>query len=246
MTSPAREDAASDGVPARVVFQPMVDLREWRIVGFEALARFHDDAPPPVHLDRASARGEREELELRLIALAISAARTLPTAAAVTLNASGTTILRPEIDDLLSNWDRVWGLELYEGATTVDLAEVRARVTALGGNLLVDDAGAGCADETRIAQLRPDVVKIDRALFWAASDQPESHGRLDRLLAAARAVGALVLVEGVSEPAHVVRAIELGADIAQGFHLGVPTPAEDIDALIEALHGSIGVDAPRL
>ena len=37
----------------------------------------------------------------------------------------------------------------------------------------------------------------------------------------------------------------VGADIAQGFHLGVPTPAEDIDGLIEALHGSIGVDAPR-
>jgi len=245
MTSPAREDAASDGAPARVVFQPMVDLREWRIVGFEALSRFHDDAPPPVHLDRASACGEREELELRLIALAISAARTLPTAAAVTLNASGTTILRPELDDLLSHCDRVWGLELYEGATTADLAELRARVTALGGNLLVDDAGAGCADETRIAQLRPDVVKIDRVLFWASSDQPEARRRLDPLLAAARDVGALVLVEGVSEPAHVDLAIELGADIAQGFHLGVPTPAEDIDTLIEALHRSIGVDAPR-
>lgn len=169
----------------------------------------------------------------------------LPKATAVTLNASGTTILRPELDALLSGWDRVWGLELYEGATTADLAEVRARVTALGGNLLVDDAGAGCADESRIAQLKPDVVKIDRALFWATSDQLDARRRLDPLLAAARDAGALVLVEGVSEPAHVDLAIELGADIAQGFHLGVPTPAEDIDALIKALHGSIGVDAPR-
>ncbi len=246
MTSPAREDAASDGASVRVVFQPMVDLHEWRIVAFEALARFADGFPPPVHLDRASEDGRREELELRLIALGIAAAETLPPAAGVTLNASGTTILRTELDGLVSGWDRTWGIELYEGATSADLRDVRERVTALGGNLLVDDAGAGCSDETRIARLRPDVVKIDRALFWEVAEHPEARDRLEGLLDTARAAGARVLVEGVAEPAHVELARELGADLAQGFHLGVPTPAEDIDELLVTLHRSIGVDAPRL
>lgn len=246
MTSRVREDAAFDGASAQVVFQPMIDLHQWRIVGFEALARFDDGSPPPVHLDRASACGRREELELSLIALEIAAAHSLPAEAAVTLNASGTTILRPALDELLSTWERTWGLELYEGATTADLREVRERVTALGGSLLVDDAGAACADETRIARLRPDVVKIDRTLFWQVSEDPEARLRLNGLLDAARAAGARVLVEGVSEDAHVSLARELGTDLAQGFHLGVPTPAEEIGDLIHDLHGRIGVNAPGL
>lgn len=246
MTYSPRDDAAFDGASAQVVFQPMVDLHQWRIVGFEALARFDDGSPPPVHLDRATACGRREELELSLIELEIAAAETLPAEAAVTLNASGTTILRPALAELLSSWERTWGLELYEGATTADLREVRERVTALGGNLLVDDAGAGCADETRIARLRPDVVKIDRALFWQVSEDAEARLRLDGLLDVARGAGARVLVEGVSEEGHVSLARELGADLAQGFYLGVPTAVEEIGALIDDLHRRIGVDAPGL
>lgn len=246
MTTSAGSDAAFDGSSAQVVFQPVVDLHRWQIIGFEALARFADGSPPPVHLDRATACGRREELELDLIALEIAAAETLPAAAAVTLNASGTTILRAELEGLLSGWDRAWGIELYEGATSADLQEVRDRVTALGGKLLVDDAGAACADATRISRLRPDVVKIDRALFWEVAEDAEAGLRLEELLDAAREAGAKILVEGVSSPAHVDLARRLGSDFAQGFHLGVPTPVEGVPALLEELHRRVGVDAPGL
>jgi EAL domain-containing protein (putative c-di-GMP-specific phosphodiesterase class I) len=245
MTSPARADAF-DGTSAQVVFQPIVDLHLWRIVGFEALARFNDGSPPPEHLDRASACGRREELELDLIALEIAAAEALPPAAFVTLNASGTTILRSELDGLLSAWERSWGIELYEGATSADLNEVRARVSGLGGQLLVDDAGAACADETRITRLRPDIVKIDRSLFWQVAEDAAARDRLEVLLVAARGAGAKVLVEGVADPGHVDLARDLGSDYAQGYHLGIPTPVDGIPALIEQLHRSVGVDAPGL
>lgn len=238
--------AAFDGASAQVVFQPMVDLHEWRVIGFEALARFDDGSPPPEHLDRASACGRREELELELIALEVAAAESLPASAAVTLNASGTTILRAELESLLSGWDREWGIELYEGATSADLVEVRRRVTTLGGTLLVDDAGAACADETRISRLRPDVVKIDRALFWEVTEHAEARDRLEGLLLAARDAGAKILVEGVSSDEHVDLARDLGSDLAQGFHLGVPTPVEQVPALLDDLHRRVGVDAPGL
>lgn len=234
------------GARARIVFQPIVDLHLWRVVGFEALARFHDDAPPPVHLALAEAAGARAELELELIAAAIRASADLPGDAFVTLNASGATILRSEMTDILAECPREWGLEIYEGATTADLGAIRSRVTALGGQLLVDDAGAGWADESRITALRPDVVKIDRALFWRVIEDDDARERVDGLLSAARDAGARVLVEGVSEAGHVERARQLGSDLAQGFHLGIPTPAEEIPALLSELHRSIRVDAPGL
>ncbi|MBL3688056.1 EAL domain-containing protein [Leucobacter zeae] len=230
----------------RIAFQPIVDLTAWRVTGFEALARFADGAPPPEHLDRAEREGVREELELALIACGIREMELLPRAFSVTFNASGTTILRPELADLTRPITRGWGLEITEGATTADLEQVRARVSAIGGRLLVDDAGAACADETRIARLRPDVVKIDRALFWRIAEDADARRELGGLVGAARDAGARVLVEGVSSAEQVETARAFGADYGQGFHLGMPTFAEGVPAMLAELHRGIGVDAAGL
>ena len=235
------------GYPAvRMFFQTIVDLSEWRVIGFEALARFADGVPPPEHLDRAEREGVREELELALIANGLREMETLPPSLSVTFNASGSTILRPELVDLTRGITRGWGLEITEAATGADLSAVRARVSELGGRLLVDDAGAACADATRIARLRPDVVKIDRALFWRIAETPEARTEMRGLVDAARDAGARVLVEGVASAEQVVTAREFGADLGQGFYLGRPGPAEDVPGQLAELHRSIGVDAPGL
>lgn len=229
---------------AHIVFQPIVDVPAWRVVGFEALARFADGAPPPVHLDAAEARGFREELELHLIREAVRAASALSVPGFLTLNASGSTILRPEIREILAGIERPWGLEIYEGETTADLLAIRDRVTSLGGQLLVDDAGTPHADEARIRTLRPDVVKVDRALFWRIAEDDVARARLSELLDVARAGGAKVLVEGVSDADQAQRARDLEADLAQGFLLGMPTRAEGVVEMLEDLRRSVGVDAP--
>ena len=239
-------DAPDWGLPARVVFQPLVDLHAWKVVGFEALARFEGIASPLEAFARAERDGRREELELHLISLAIDAAPQLPEDLFITLNASGTTILDPRLPDLLTHMVRPWGLELFEAETPVDLAVVRTRVTELGGQLLVDDAGAANADVPRIMELRPDVVKIDRALFWKVTAEAEARACLEGLLDAARDIGARVLVEGIAEAEHVDVARSLGADLGQGFHIGMPTAADDVPAMLRSLHRGIGVDAPGL
>ncbi|MGW8482387.1 EAL domain-containing protein [Microbacterium sp. NPDC055903] len=243
IASPSATSAAAD---ARIVFQPIVDLEAWSVVGFEALARFADGTPPPQRLAEAEAAGLRGDLELALISLAVDATTGLPDDLVITMNASGTTMLRDELPSILSRADRPWGLELYEGATRADLPTIRRRVHDLGGKLLVDDAGAACADEARIRTLQPDVVKIDRALFWEVSADSEARARMLSLLAAARDAGARLLVEGVSDEQQVALARELGIRLAQGFHLGLPTPAAEMADQLRELRGRVGVDAPGL
>jgi EAL domain-containing protein (putative c-di-GMP-specific phosphodiesterase class I) len=119
-------------------------------------------------------------------------------------------------------------------------------VTRLGGLLLVDDAGAACADASRITTLRPDVVKIDRGLFWKIDEDGAAREMLGELLVAARDAGARLLVEGISDAEQVERARGIGADLAQGFHLGVPTAPDRMPELLADLHRRIGVDAPGL
>ena len=234
------------GWAGRTVFQPVIDLSAWSVIGFEALARFDDGSQPPVRLAGAEAEGRREDLELELIRRAVAASNQLPVGMFVTINASGTTILRPELTELLPSASRSWGIELYEGETPADLASIRERVTSMGGELLVDDAGTAHADENRIRVLRPDVVKLDRALFWAAAADPMARARVVTIVDAARDAGARMLVEGIAEPGHVDLARSLGADLAQGFHLGMPTPADQMLGALRELHRSIGVDAPGL
>lgn len=228
------------------MFQPIVDLHAWRVVGVEALARFDDGRWPLDHLAAAEARGERQRFELRLLATAVEAARALPKGILVTLNASGSTMLAPELAELLARVDRPWGLELFEGPTAAPLTEIRDRVTALGGRLLVDDAGSASADVARIIALRPDVVKIDREVFWRATADARPPAALHTLLDAARSLGSQVLVEGIEDAAHVDLARELGATLGQGFHLGRPSRAEDVATMLDDLERRIGMNAPRL
>ena len=81
-----------------------------------------------------------------------------------------------------------------------------------GIGLVVDDAGTGYADVERIAQLRPRMVKLDRSLL-----APLADGLARRLVTAARAIGALVVAEGVEDLHGLARAHELHANLIQGY-----------------------------
>lgn len=236
----------TDAVSARAHFQPIVDVPRMRVVGFEALARFDDGVSPLEHLRVAEEEGRREQLELQLIEAAVDAAAALPAEGFITLNASGRTMSFPELAELLRRVERSWGLELFEGAEPRECRAVREQVDRLGGFLLIDDAGAGFADETRIRDLRPDIVKIDRALFWESLSGSEGRRRIESILATAREVEARTLVEGVEDAEQLDAVRELGADLAQGYHLGRPTSVDAVAEMLADLQRGVGVDAAGL
>lgn len=230
----------------RIVFQPIVDMALWRVSGFEALARFDDGVSPAAHLQQAEAEGKREDLELQLIELAVHASEVLPREALVTINASARTITDVALLDMLTGSDRKWGLELYEGSLDADSCEVRQTVSRLGALLLIDDAGSAFSEVPRILELRPDIVKIDRDLLWAAGSDPQMRAHAEAIVQASRAVEARVLVEGVETEAHLSTARALSSDLAQGYFLGVPTAPEDIPGLLQDLQRRLGMDTARL
>ncbi|QNN62909.1 EAL domain-containing protein [Leucobacter denitrificans] len=230
---------------AQVVFHTMVDLEKWQVTGFEALTRFTNGSTPLEQLAIAEANGTREQLEIDLIALAGDTAKAaLPPDFFLTVNASGSTILHPEIESALTSMDRPWGLELFEGETCADTSTIRRRVCDLGGLFLIDDAGAYAANESRIREARPSVVKIDRELFCAALSDPAARRRLDKLITATRDVNARLLVEGVANDALLNFAQELGADLAQGFCFGKPAPAATLTDSLKELCNRTGIVTP--
>lgn len=101
--------------------------------------------------------------------------------------------------------------------------------------LVLDDVGAGHSNLDRIPIIRPDVLKIDRSLIQHLDSDYHKQETVKSLAHLARRIGALVVAEGVETEAETLTAMELGADLLQGFYLSRPQPAE---TLARTLDGS--------
>ncbi len=101
--------------------------------------------------------------------------------------------------------------------------------------LVLDDVGAGHSNLDRIPIIRPDVLKIDRSLISRLDSDYHKQETVKSLAHLARRIGALVVAEGVETEAETLTAMELGADLLQGFYLARPQPVE---TLARTLDGS--------
>lgn len=109
-------------------------------------------------------------------------------------------------------------IEHFEVASRV-LGELRARADL---KIVVDDLGAGHSDLSRVEQLRPAVVKLDRAIVQGL----ESHRRfVDDALEAAQRIGARVVAEGIETAEQAAAFRGLGVELGQGYFYARPAPA---------------------
>lgn len=110
------------------------------------------------------------------------------------------------------------------------------RLRAAGYRLAVDDFGAGFSNFSRLEQLRPDFLKIDRSLVARAGSGVDGGVAF---LAAARSVAeslrCQVVAEGVQTAAERDTARELGITLGQGFLLSAPVPAAALPGVITRL-----------
>jgi EAL domain-containing protein (putative c-di-GMP-specific phosphodiesterase class I) len=99
-----------------------------------------------------------------------------------------------------------------------------------GAALAVDDVPGGHDRLMTMAILRPEVVKLDGDTLQRSCADAGERLRLEAAVALAREYGSVLVAEGIEEPAHVEMALRLGAEIGQGFGLGVPLrcPLEDV------------------
>lgn len=102
------------------------------------------------------------------------------------------------------------------------LANARRRVGAVGARLAIDDMGAGFAGLTRLVDLRPDVIKLDRALVRGIDQDPARQALAVASLVSSERVGSELIAEGVELPEEAAMLAELGVSLAQGYHYGHP------------------------
>lgn len=222
-----------------IAYQPVVDLGKRKTFGYEALVRStSEEFPHPgVIIPTAVEKGFMGKLGRALRRFAVEGCPTAP----LFLNIHPDEfdegwLVRP--DDAINTHEREIYLEITESVPLTHyrfchsvLAEVRRR----GVRVAVDDLGAGYSNLKYIADLAPEVVKLDRELIAGLSNASRLHRLVTSIVDLCRSQGARVVAEGI-ETADELRAVmDAGVHFGQGFFLARPAaelPVVDWDSLV--------------
>jgi EAL domain-containing protein (putative c-di-GMP-specific phosphodiesterase class I)/CheY-like chemotaxis protein len=212
-----------------MMFQPIVDLRTFEIVGVEALARFGGRPlrPPNVWFEEAAHVGMRIDLELATARAALAGREHLAGSAYMAVNISPETAVSPSFPIFMSE-EPLEGVvfEISEHARVEDYDELNAvlvELRARGGRLAIDDAGAGFASLQHILRLSPDLIKLDMGLTRHIDTDPARRALASALTAFADDIGAGLIAEGIETAGELDALRGLNVAFGQGFHLGKPS-----------------------
>lgn len=210
-------------------FQPIVDLGDGTVVGFEALSRFHDGTRPDLRFAQAVRAGLGIELERATLTAALAHAARLPTGAFLSVNVSASFVIGGHLPDVVGpGAGRPLVLEVTEHEQVDDYEAVQAAVDALGSDvrLSVDDAGSGWASLRHVFALKPDFVKLDRGWVSDIDQDPARQALLLGITQFAGLSGGAVIAEGIETAAELDTVCRLGISLGQGYLLGHPEPVE--------------------
>jgi EAL domain-containing protein (putative c-di-GMP-specific phosphodiesterase class I) len=104
--------------------------------------------------------------------------------------------------------------------------ETLRHITALGMSVAIDDYGTGHSSLAYLRQLPVGTLKIDKSFVLNVETNRGDAAIVDSTIKLAHSLGLSVVAEGV-ETEGALRVLEqLGCDLAQGFHIARPMPAD--------------------
>lgn len=215
-----------------MAYQPIVDYKNRRVFGHEALLRSREPTFP--HPGAVLDAAERLGL-LDVLGRAVRERAALPVAGAdeaglLFVNLHVNDLLDPTLsspDSALSKIAHRVVLEITERAALEQTGDVRNRIAALrsmGFRIAIDDLGAGYAGLTSFALLEPDVVKLDMSLVRDIDHNPTKQKVVRSMATLSHDMGMLVVGEGVETPGERDTLVALGCDLLQGYLFAKPAP----------------------
>jgi EAL domain-containing protein (putative c-di-GMP-specific phosphodiesterase class I)/FixJ family two-component response regulator len=213
-----------------MAYQPIVNVADRTLYGFEALMRSKEASlpHPGAILDAAERLGLLYDVGRRVRTLAPVPLPSAPEAAFLFINLHAADLGDPTLVDedsaLVRSAKRVV-LEITERATLEGLKSVESRIAQLrelGFRIAIDDLGAGYAGLTSFATLEPEVVKLDMTLVRDVDRIPTKSRLIRSLCSACRDLGVLVVAEGIETTSERDCLVDLGCDLLQGYLHGRP------------------------
>jgi EAL domain-containing protein (putative c-di-GMP-specific phosphodiesterase class I) len=231
------------GHEIHTVFQPIVDLQQGGLLGFEGLSRGPGGTAhaSPLSLFEAAAAADLVfELDRHCRRRALKTARDLPAPLRLFINIVPASMYDPDFQGaslirLLEGFglspDRIV-LEVSEQYAIENytlFVEALQNFTHMGFSIAVDDIGAGYSGLEKIAHLNPRYLKFDIELVREI-DQSHVKREMTRALKAfADKMDSRIIAEGIEQKGEQQTLVELGIHYGQGYLLGRPAPLESFD-----------------
>ncbi|HYR84250.1 MAG TPA: EAL domain-containing protein [Terriglobia bacterium] len=213
-----------------IVYQPIINVAQDKVVGFESLTRFSATPlrGPDVWFNEAASVGMGAQLEMRAVELAMAALDSLPQDVYLSFNVSPEALINGDLRRVLEGMllERLV-LEITEHATIDEYSELTNALAPLrtqGLRLAVDDAGAGFASFRHILRLQPDIIKLDMSLTRDIDTDAARRALASALIRFAHETGSKIVAEGVETASELRVLRSLGVNKAQGYFLGRPAP----------------------
>jgi len=215
-------------------FQPIVDIQDRRVLGYEVLARSRFFGLKDPHSMFAAAKVLDMEGELSRILReeGVRSGQGLPPGHALFVNTH--PVEMEDVDLLIFSLNelreleprRPLILEIHEASVTgkETMTQLRSALTELQIDLAYDDFGAGQARLVELVEVSPDYLKFDMKLVQNLSAAPvERQKMLASLVQMVRDLGITPLAEGIETPADDEICRQIGFTCAQGFLYGHPS-----------------------
>ncbi|MDO8106738.1 EAL domain-containing protein [Isoptericola sp. b441] len=235
----------------RLHLQPIVALADGRVTAVEALCRWQDrpghEVPPTRFIGAAERTGAIGPLGREVLRLAGEQAARWAGGPQITVNVSAAQLSDPRFLDQLDAAIALAGarpdqlcVEITETAIVSDpglaLRAVRG-VHDRGIQVALDDFGTGESSLTYLATFPIDVVKIDKSFVDTVDTDPTVTTLVRTIIDMAHGLGAATVAEGVERADQLAVLRTLGCTHVQGYHLGRPVPAQDLDLAPRCLGG---------
>jgi EAL domain-containing protein (putative c-di-GMP-specific phosphodiesterase class I) len=230
------------------VFQPIVDLRRRRVLGYEALSRgpAQSDYQMPRRLFEMAEEADLVfELDRKCRRRAIAAAAAIPGGTKLFVNVFPSAMYDPEFrGEALVRLAETHGLtpdrvvlEITEKSAIENyevFSEALAELTQIGFSIAVDDVGAGYSGLEKIAHLDPRYLKFDRELIRGIDSSYIRREMTRALKAFADRIGSTIIAEGIERDGELQALLDLGIEYGQGYLLGRPAGTFQPSALASA------------
>ena len=134
-------------------------------------------------------------------------------------------------------------LEILESSALEDIinaSNIMKTSCDIGVHFALDDFGTGYSSLTYLRHLPVNMLKIDQSFVRDMLTNLEDLSIIEGVIGLARAFHHQVIAEGVETTEHCDRLLELGCDLAQGFAIAKPMPAEQLPDWVKDWHQQSG------
>lgn len=230
-------------------YQPQLKLASGRIVGAEALIRWHLPGRgvimPGDFVPLAERSGRIAEIGRWVIRTACRQNRAWRRAGIanlrVAVNVSAVQLFQGDIVDAVAS--ALAEAELDGSSLELEITEsvmvdperavpVLERLKSLGVLVAIDDFGTGYSSLQYLRDMPIDSLKIDRSFIRSLLDNAQDQAIVMAIVSMARHLGLRIIAEGV-ETADQLRFLRaLGCDEIQGFYVSRPLPADRLTEIV--------------